>query len=150
MSEFVQVTLSPIFRQFGNAVTGMVDELTIQGGKLLRQELETSIRERWYDTGATLASVQDELIEKGFSRSYSVWPTAVSRKGAPYPLFGEYGTGGRGSLTGRPAPAGYRYGQVKGIAARRYARIAVGLARPKVEGLTLSKVSKLAANLTTT
>ena len=149
MSDFVEVQLSPIFGNFAKGVTDLQDDLLLAGAQVLRREEESSIKQRWYDTGATLNSLQDEIIINGNTKSYRLFPTAVSPKGAPYPLFGEYGTGRLGALSGRPAPRGYRYGRSPGMAARRYSRIAVAIARPKINALTQRRVTQFAANMTT-
>jgi hypothetical protein len=118
------------------------DEGLADGAKIVRREVESSIRERWYDTGATLASLEDEMITEGDTKTYRLTPTTF------YAIFGEYGTGQRGAATGRPAPHGYRYGPSAGMAARRFSRIAVGIARPQVEDVFQLKVREMAARLT--
>lgn len=134
MGELAHVRLSPIFDNFKSRIQGLRDDILTEGGKILRREEESSIRLRWYDEGKTLASLQEEVIREGDRVIYRLFPTATSEKGAPYPLFGEYGTGRRGAATGRPAPRGYRYGDKQGMRARRYSRIAVAIARPQVTG----------------
>jgi hypothetical protein len=139
-----RVQLSPIFRNFKSRIENLRDSITVEGGKILRRETESSIRLRWYDSGKTLNSLEEEVITSGESQRYILTPTATSAKGAPYPLFGEYGTGRRGAATGRPAPRGYRYGDSKGMKARRYSRIAVGIAKPQV----IASAKGLIANFT--
>lgn len=149
MSDFVEVQLGRIFHDFRGAVTGLRDALLAENAAILKREEQTSISQRWYRTGATLNSLQDEVVSDGDSRHYNLFPTAVSKRGAPYPLFGEYGTGRRGAATGTPAPAGYRYGGSKGITARRYSRLAVAAARPQIDRLTREQARRFAANMTT-
>jgi hypothetical protein len=121
------------------------DSIVSSGGKILREEEESSIRLRWFDKGVTLRSLQDETVTEGDARIYRLFPTATSKSGAPYPLFGEYGTGRAGAVSGQPAPSGYTYGDKPGMRARRYSRIAVAQARPKV----IAKANELVRNFTT-
>jgi hypothetical protein len=118
------------------------DEALVEGGKIVRREVETSIRERWYDTEATLGSLEEQVVTEGESKTYRLTPTTF------YAIFGEYGTGQRGSVTGKPAPRGWKYGDKPGMSARRFSRIAVGVARPQVEDVFQLKVRELAARLT--
>jgi hypothetical protein len=143
--ELVTVQLGPIFRNFQSRILSLRDRITTEGGKILRQEEEASINLRWYDSGRTLRSLQEQFITEGTTRIYRLSPTATSKRGAPYPLFGEYGTGREGARTGGPAPAGYTYGDSKGMRARRFSRIAVAQARPRVA----AKASELMRNFTT-
>lgn len=141
-----RVQLSPIFRNFKSRIEDLRDEVTVEGGKILRREVESSIRLRWYDSGKTLGSLQEDVITKGESQRYILTPTARSETGAPYPLFGEYGTGRRGAATGRPAPRGYRYGDRVGMKARRFSRIAVGIAKPQVEATAKALIANFTVN----
>lgn len=142
----VRLQLSPIFRNFRSRIEDLRDEVTVQGGKILRREVEGSIRLRWYDTGKTLNSLQEDVITKGGSQRYILTPTATSEKGAPYPSFGEYGTGRRGAITGRPSPRGYRYGDKQGMKARRFSRIAVGIAQPQIAATAKALISNFTIN----
>lgn len=142
--ELVTVELGSIFRNFQQRVERLRDEVTVEGGVILRREEEASIRSRWYDKGHTLRSLEEKIDTEGDARIYRLFPTAVSKRGAPYPLFGEYGTGQAGARTGGPAPAGYIYGAGAGMAARRYSRIAVQLAKPQV----VANARQLIANFT--
>ena len=143
--ELVTVELGPIFHNFESRLLSLRDRVTAEGAKILRQEEESSIRLRWFDRGVTLRSLQEEFATEGDARIYRLFPTAVSKRGAPYPLFGEYGTGQAGARTGGPAPIGYEYGSGKGMRARRYSRIAVAQARPRV----IANAKQLIANFTT-
>lgn len=134
MGELATVQLGPIFRNFKSRIETLRDDILTEGGKILRREEESSIRLRWYDEGRTLRSLDENIVIDGDKKTYQLFPTAVSKTGAPYPLFGEYGTGRRGRATGRPAPRGYEYGDSAGMKARRYSRIAVAIARPQVIG----------------
>lgn len=146
MSEqFVTVQLGSIFSNFRSRVNVLIDNIATEGGAILRREEEASIRLRWFDSGATLASLEEEMDTQPERRVYRLIPTATSKRGAPYPLFGEYGTGRAGAASGRPAPAGYKYGDRTGMKARRYSRIAVGLAKP----LIVTNAKQLIANFTT-
>lgn len=132
MAELVTLQLSPIFHGFRGRAERLRDDILKEGAEILRREEESSIRLRWYDIGKTLNSLQEEIVEEGESKVYRLFPTATSERGAPYPLFGEYGTGRRGRQTGRPAPRGYVYGERAGMRARRYSRVAVGIAKPQI------------------
>lgn len=142
--QIVTVQLGSIFRNFQSRIESLRDDILTEGGKILRREEESSIRLRWYDEGKTLRSLQEEVVTEGESKIYRLFPTATSRRGAPYPLFGEYGTGQAGARTGQPAPTGYRYGSSEGMKARRYSRIAVQLAKPQI----VASAQGLIANFT--
>lgn len=120
----------------------MRDDALLDGAKIVRREEEASIRQRWYKLGRTLSSLEEEIIEEGERKIYRLTPTA------DHAVFGEYGTGQRGKATGQPAPRGWKYGDKPGMEARRYSRIAVGIARPQVEDVFRLKVRELAASLT--
>jgi len=141
----VTLELGSIFHNFQSRVESLRDDVLSEGSKILREEEESSIRLRWFDKGVTLRSLQEEVVVKGDAKIYRLFPTATSKRGAPYPLFGEYGTGREGARTGGPAPVGYVYGDKKGMRARRYSRIAVAQAKPKV----VAKASELIRNFTT-
>lgn len=141
MSQLATLHLSPIFRNFRLRNERLRDDIAQEGGAILRREEESSIRLRWFDSGKTLNSLQEEFVTEGDSRIYRLTPTAVSKRGAPYPLFGEYGTGRRGRQTGRPAPRGYSYGDRLGMKARRFSRIAVNIARPQVTATAKAMVA---------
>lgn len=142
--QLATVQLGSIFRHLRGRLEDLRDDVLTEGGKILRAEEEASIRLRWFDSGKTLSSLQEEVVREGERITYRLTPTATSRKGAPYPLFGEYGTGRRGAATGRPAPRGYRYGDRVGMEARRYSRIAVMNAKPLID----SRAKQLVANFT--
>lgn len=139
-----RVEYGSIFRNLRGRLEDLRDDVLIEGGKILRREEEASIRLRWYDSGKTLNSLEEDVVREGDSITYRLFPTATSAKGAPYPLFGEYGTGRRGAATGRPAPRGYKYGDRQGMEARRYSRIAVMNAQPLIE----AKAKAMVANFT--
>jgi hypothetical protein len=143
--ELVTLELGSIFHNLRARLESLRDDIVSSGGKILRTEEEMSIRLRWFDSGATLRSLQEETATEGKLRIYRLFPTATSKRGAPYPLFGEYGTGLEGARTGGPAPAGYIYGDSKGMRARRYSRIAVAQAKPKV----VANAKQLIENFTT-
>jgi hypothetical protein len=144
--EFVTLQLGSVFRRFKQRIEDLRDDILTEGGKILRREEESSIRLRWYDEGKTLNSLQEEVIREGDSIIYRLFPTATSEKGAPYPLFGEYGTGRRGRASGRPVPRGYHYGDSTGMRARRYSRIAVSIARPRVIGSAKGLIANFTVN----
>lgn len=144
----VTLQLSPIFRDFRSRVERLRDRILTDAGKITKREEQVSIRLRWHRTGATLVSLKEEVVEDGNRKTYRLFPTAVSSKGAPYPTFGEYGTGRLGAQTGRPAPSGYRYGDRAGMAARRYSRIALSIARPLIDSMAKERVRRFALNAT--
>lgn len=144
--QLITVQLGSIFHNFRSRVNSLIDDIATEGGKIVRREEEASIRLRWYDEGKTLASLEEEVDVQPERRVYRLIPTATSTKGAPYPLFGEYGTGRAGAASGRPAPVGYKYGDKAGMKARRYSRIAVGLAKPQVIGKTKELIANFTVN----
>lgn len=145
--ELVTLQLGSIFRTFRHDVERLQDDILLDAAQIMRREEELSIRERWFRSGATVNSLQEEIDINGPRKTYRLFPTATN-KGAPYPTFGEYGTGQRGAATGRPAPRGYRYGSQAGMAARRYSRIAVSIAKPQIDKLAIDKVRQFAARVT--
>lgn len=141
--QLVRIKFGKIFlKSFRREVEQMRDEALTDSTQIIRREEESSIRERWYLLGRTLESLEEEVIDDGDRKTYRLSPTA------PHAIFGEYGTGRRGAATGEPAPRGWDYGDQPGMEARRYSRIAVGLARPQVEDVWRLKVRELAASLT--
>lgn len=144
MDELVTVEYGLVFSKFESRIRALQSDIVTEGGKILREEEEQSIRLRWYDKGVTLRSLQDEVVDEGDTKIYRLFPTATSKRGFPYPTAGEYGTGREGARTGQPAPAGWVYGPSKGMRARRYSRIAVAQAKPRVA----AKASELIRNFT--
>jgi hypothetical protein len=142
MTQLVTLQLSPVFRNLQQRVERLRDEILTDGGKILKREYQFSIRARWFRSGATAGSVVEETVTDGNRKSFRLRPTATNN-GAPYPLFGEYGTGRRGALTGGPAPSGYRYGDKPGMAARRFSRIAVAQAKPQIDDMARLKLRQL-------
>jgi hypothetical protein len=148
MSGFARVEYAPIFHDLRRDVERLRDDILAEGGRILKRETQRSIRERWYRTGATLASLRDEVVSDGERKSYRLSPTATSKRGAPYPLFGEYGTGQRGRATGGPAPAGYHYGSQPGMAARRFGRLAIDATKPQVIRVAQEELIRYSRNQT--
>lgn len=142
--QLVTIQLGSIFHNFRSRMNSLIDDIATESGKVIRREEEASIRLRWYDEGKTLRSLKEEIDIQPERRVYQLFPTATSERGFPYPTAGEYGTGQEGKRTGRPAPTGWEYGDKTGMKARRYSRIAVGLAKPQVIG----KAKELIANFT--
>lgn len=141
--QLVTLKLSPVFNDFRSRVEGLRDAILADGRTILRREWALSVRARFFDTGAGLQSAgQGEIVEEGDKKTYRLIPQAF------YMIFGEYGTGRRGSATGRPAPAGYRYGDKPGMAARRFSRIAVAVAAPQVRDMAIQKARRFAQNAT--
>lgn len=138
----VQIEYGKIFlKSFRREVEHLRDDALNQSAQILRREEEASIRARWFDTGATLASLEEEVIEQGDTKTYRLSPTTF------YAPFGEYGTGQRGARTGQPAPTGWTYGQREGMEARRFSRAAIDVARPQIEDVWRLKVREFAAEL---
>lgn len=128
-------------KSFRREIEQMRDEALNESAQILRREEEASIRARWYLLGRTLESLEEEIIDEGDKKTYRLSPSA------PHGIFGEYGTGQRGKETGQPAPTGWTYGSQPGMEARRYSRIAVGVARPQIEDVWRLKVREFAAGL---
>ena len=142
----VTVQLSPIFSTFRREVEGLRDEILATGRQSIRRQWPISLTSgmsRWFRTGATLQSAIEETVTEGNRKSYRFGPTAF------YAIFGEYGTGRLGSQTGRPAPAGYRYGSKQGIRARRFGRHTIAVIRPEVNAAAIQLAKKFAAHMTT-
>ncbi len=148
MSGIARVEYAPIFNNLERDLRQLRDDVLAEGGRILKRETERSIRNRWYRTETTLASLQDEVVSEGNSKSYRLSPTATSKRGAPYPLFGEYGTGERGQVSGQPAPAGYRYGGRLGMIARRFGRLAVDATKPQLIRVAQEELARYARNQT--
>lgn len=144
MDQLVTVEYGSIFHNLEPRLRALQSQIVSEGGKILREEEEQSIRLRWYDSGATLRSLQEEFVDEGDTKIYRLFPTATSKRGFPYPTAGEYGTGRLGARTGQPAPSGWVYGDSTGMKARRYSRIAVTQAKPRV----IAKASDLMRNFT--
>src|SRR5258705_1361112 len=142
MSELATYTLAPIFRNLRQAVEGFRDHVLLDAGTIMRREEETSIRLRWFKTGATVQSLQEVIVINGNKKTFRLFPTTF------YAKFGEYGTGQRGAATGQPAPAGYRYGSVLGITARRYSRIAVTVAETPIDAHADQRARTVSRNMT--
>ena len=142
MAELVELQLGKIFSDFGDRVRRLQDSILKGAQPIVRREWALSVRQRWFRTGLTLQSAVDEFGSEGDRKFYRLGPRTF------YAVFGEYGTGRRGAATGRPAPAGYRYGPRKGMAARRFARHALAIAKPKIELSAIRKVRQFASNLT--
>lgn len=142
MSDFVQLHLSPIFRTFGGDMERLRDEIIEVAAPTLRREEEASIREKFYRTGTGLRSLKEEVVTEGNKKTYRLFPTAF------YMIFGEYGTGRRGAVSGRPTPRGWRYGSKPGMTARRYSRDAVQKARPEVARHAQRRVEAFKKNMT--
>lgn len=143
MTEFVTVSPIPRFlTSFRTEVENLRDEILVESIPIIRREEEASIRQRWYRTGATLSSLREETTTVKGSKVYRLFPTTL------YSQFGEYGTGRRGAISGRPTPRGWRYGPKAGMTARRFTREAVQTARPQVVRLAESRARAFARNMT--
>lgn len=142
MSDLVQLKLARIFNNFRQRVERLQDAVLKGAQPIIRRNWAVSVRARWFRTGATLQSAVDEFGSEGDRKFYRLRPTAF------YAIFGEYGTGRRGAATGRPAPAGYRYGPKPGMAARRFARHALAVAKPQVMLMAQRQARQFAQNAT--
>ena len=142
----VQVQLAPIFSTFRREVSELQDEILTTGRQSIRRQWPVSLTTgttRWFRTGATLQSAVEETTTEGNKKTYRFGPTAF------YAIFGEYGTGRLGSQTGRPAPAGYRYGPKPGMRARRFSRHTISVVRPEVNAAAIQLARKFAEHMTT-
>jgi hypothetical protein len=139
LSELVTLQLSPVFSNLRQRVERLRDDILHEGAEILEREERLSIRGRWFRTGATEASLQKEIVSEGDRKTFRLFPTATN-KGAPYPLFGEYGTGRRGAASGGPPLAGYRYGPRIGMTARRFSRLAMTAAKPQINDMARLKL----------
>lgn len=139
MGELATVTYGRIFDNYERGVRQLRDEALRESGVILRREQESSMRARWYRTGASVESLAEKITADEHSATYTL--TA----GTFYSIFGEYGTGQRGSATGQPAPPFYRYGSKPGMTARRFSRLAIDAAQPQIRDLHLLKTREFAA-----
>jgi hypothetical protein len=142
MSELAELQLSPIFHDLRKRMERLRDSILQDARPIVRRKWALSVHQRFFRTGAGLQSAVDEFVTEGERKIYRLFPTAF------YMIFGEYGTGRRGAATGRPAPQGYRYGPKPGMAARRFGRIALGLARPQIEKAASDRARQFALNAT--
>lgn len=142
MAELATLQLGKIFSDFRARVERLQDAILKGAQPIIRRNWAVSVRERWFRTGATLQSAIDQFGAEGDRKFYRLRPQTF------YALFGEYGTGRRGAQTGRPAPAGYRYGPKPGMRARRFARHALAIAKPQVNLMAVRKARQFAANQT--
>ena len=142
MSDFVTVRIPSFLTHFSEQIEDLRDKILDKTAPILRKEEEASIRSRWYRTGATLGSLREQRVTEGPKKIYRLFPTTF------YAIFGEFGTGRRGAQTGKPTPRSYRYGPKPGMTARRYSRIAVQQARPKVIETAQQVVNAYARNVT--
>lgn len=154
MSDLVQLQLSKIFSDFRARVERLQDAILKGAQPIVRRNWGLSVsgglgtEHRWFRTGATLQSAKDEFGGEGDRKFYRLISDRRSERGAPVSLFGEYGTGRAGALTGRPAPPGWRYGQKPGMRARRFARHALAIATPQVNLMAMRKARQFAQNAT--
>jgi hypothetical protein len=140
--DLINLKLGRIFRTFRRGIEDLREDVTEDGGQVLKREEEASVRARFYRTGEGLRSLRDETVTEG--------PRLIYRLtfGAFYMIFGEHGTGRRGSTSGRPTPRGWRYGQRAGMTARRFSRIAIDKAEPQILRDAQQRISQFAANVT--
>lgn len=142
----VTVQLSPIFSTFKAEIEKLQDSILAQGRTAIRRQWPISLTTgttRWFRTGATLQSAVEEVVIDGEKKTFKFGPTAF------YAIFGEYGTGRAGALTGRPAPADYRYGSKPGMRARRFGRHTIAVVRPEVTAQAVKLTQQFAAKMTT-
>lgn len=142
MSELAELQLSPIFHDLPERVGKLRDGILHDARLIIRPEYARSVHQRFFRTGAGLQSTTEETVTEGNRKIYQLVPQAF------YMIFGEYGTGRQGAATGRPAPPGYRYGSRKGMAARRFARHAVAMAKPQIESANRVRLQRFGANAT--
>lgn len=139
MGELAQIQFGRIFDSYERDLRHMQRDALVESGKILRREQESSMRRRWYRTGASVEALgQGEIIEEGDSVTFRLVT------GKFYDIFGEYGTGQRGAATGQPVPPFYRYGSKSGMGARRFSRLAIDAATPQIRDLHLLKTRQFA------
>lgn len=119
--EFVTVQMPRFMTSFRSDVQALPGRIVERAAPVLRSAEEESIRERWFDTGATLKSLRERFKRRREGQNYRLWPTT------PYAIFGEIGT--------------------KFIKPRRYSRIAVSNARPKVIAEARQEVKDFVRNM---
>lgn len=126
--DFVQVSIPDFLdsRVLKSRVLNWRDERLESAGKILETHSRLSVRERFYRTGAALASLEDQTVERGHRKTYEQFSELF------YFRFGEYGTGRRGAESGVPHPRGYRYGQTAGMAARFMLGTALEQSEPEI------------------
>ncbi len=79
----------------------------------LKNGVRDSIMRRWYRTGESAHSITSEIIDNAEGHQI------VVRSGTPYDVFGEYGTGRRGSADAPSfKPASWKYGDLDGMKPR--------------------------------
>jgi len=143
MGEFATVHYGKVFDTFEQRLRAMQAETLKDSGTVMRREVESSMRARWYRTGASLGALgKGEVISEG---SKLIWRLTF---GKFYDIFGEYGTGQRGSASGQPAPKGYTYGDKPGMTARRFGRLAIDTAAPQIRDLHLLAMRQFAGGVT--
>lgn len=140
--QFVTVRLPPILTRFPERMAALPEQIIEKTAPILRSAEEASIRKRWYRRGRTLRSLKDDIKKQGSKWIYRLFPTTF------YAAFGEWGTGRRGAQSGSPAPRGWKYGKKAGMTARRYSRIAVHNARPRVIDAAQQQIKEFARNVT--
>ena len=110
-------------RDFQAAIEGIVND----SRDTLEAFVARSIRQRWYDTGRSVRSFTIKALLRRRNGG-----EIEAESGTPYDAFGEFGTGTRGAASGVVHPATWRYGTVRGIAARRMYGKALDEATPVI------------------
>lgn len=128
MAEFVRVTIPRFFdgQVFRSRILKWRDGALRSAGQILERHSQASVRERFYRTGAALASLDNQTVEQGNRKSYQEFSELF------YFRFGEFGTGRRGAESGVPHPAGYRHGRTPGMSARFMLGNALERAEPEI------------------
>jgi hypothetical protein len=138
-----RVQYGRIFDNYERNLRRLQSEALKESGGVLKRYLETSMRARWYRTGASVESINEgEVTTEGNKAQFTL------TVGTFYSIFGEYGTGQRGAATGQPAPPFYKYGSKPGMSARRFSRLAIETARPEIHDLHLLKLRELGKGMT--
>lgn len=119
---FVTVRLPRFLTHFRSEMEELPERIIEKTAPVLKSAEQESIRERWFDTGATLKSLRERFRRKGSDREYRLYPTTR------YAIFGEIGT-----RTLRP---------------RYYSRAAIQNARPQVVQKAQQEVRRFARNVT--
>jgi hypothetical protein len=138
-----RVEYGKIFDNYERNLRRLQSEALKESGGVLKRHLETSMRARWYRTGASVESINEgEVTTEGNKAQFTL------TVGTFYSIFGEYGTGQRGAATGQPAPPFYKYGSKLGMSARRFSRLAIETARSEIHDLHLLKLRELGKGMT--
>jgi hypothetical protein len=104
----------------------MLEEAPKSASSVLLNFVRASIRFRAYKTGALQRSPEERFGRRGFRGFAEVFTLLF------YAKWIEWGWGRRGAASGVRPPAGYKYGDRAGAAARQPFALALKAARPEI------------------